>query len=200
MSKLLMSAATAAMVLLAAPVSAQWYVGAGIGSAKISNFDPGSNGVTFSGDTSKTTGKALAGIQFDPNWGLEAQYVSMGSRNITAQLNGASGTATSITAHEWGLAGTFMYPVYQGFFLHAKLGVSRNYIGSGTFCVGATCSSINGKSQTEALFGFGFGNKFNEHWSIKGGYENFGNFVATSGANNSKKKGSNAGLNVIYSF
>lgn len=98
MKKLLMAAAVAA-ALVAAPASAQMYLGAGIGSAKMDNRED--------------SWKLYAGYQFNPTWGAEIGYTDLG------QFRGAD-------MESWSLAGTGTMPLGANWSLLGKLGATSN--------------------------------------------------------------------------
>ena len=98
MKKILIVAAVAA-AFAAAPASAQWYLGAGIGEAKT--------------DTRETSFKLYGGYQLTPTWGVELGYNDLG------RYRGAD-------VESYSLAGTGTIPLNERWSLIGKLGVAEN--------------------------------------------------------------------------
>jgi OOP family OmpA-OmpF porin len=90
MKKLLIAAAFSA--LLAGPVAAQVYVGAGGGESNT--------------DNNKTSWKVYGGYQIDPIWGVELAYNNL-NRNGGADLENVTlaGTGTLVLDPNWALLG-----------------------------------------------------------------------------------------------
>ncbi|MES2363856.1 MAG: outer membrane beta-barrel protein [Pseudomonadota bacterium] len=158
MKKILTTCVVAA-ACLAAPAFAQGYVGAGLGSSKISGFDAGT---TTGGNTSKGMAKIYGGFQFTPNWGLELQYSDLGRRDVATAGVGTG----SFRASQFSIAGTGTLPLTSGFSVLGKLGVSANRInGSGTTGSG---------NATSALIGVGVAYNITPALSARLEYEDFG--------------------------
>lgn len=205
---------TAITAVIAVPASAQtfqpqMYFGVGVGQSKSTkdNFTgvvPGLGALPISASTddTATSWKVLAGYQFTPYWGLEAQYTDLGKRDEI--LSGGIVGRASIKADQYSLAGTGKFEFSPGWFVHGKLGVSGNHYNEGGGCVtGAVAVCLGGSSDTttDLLWGVGLGHTFSKNWSVKGGYESFGKFLGGADSNTGKKiTGSNMGFNVIYSF
>jgi OOP family OmpA-OmpF porin len=98
MKKLLMAAAVAA-VLVAGQASAQMYMGAGVGSAKL--------------DSREDSWKLYGGYQFNPTWGVELGYNDLG-KNRGGDME------------SWTLAGTGTMPLNERWSLMGKLGAALN--------------------------------------------------------------------------
>ena len=157
--KKILSACAVAAAFLAAPAFAQGYIGGGFGSSKLSGLD---GGVITGGNTSKSQVKLYGGVQITPNWGAEAQYSNLGSRNIFE--NGIS--IGSLRASQFSIAGTGTLPLTSGFSLFGKLGVSANRVnGSG---------EIPSASKTSPLVGIGVSYNITPVLSTRLEYEDFG--------------------------
>ncbi|MES2279920.1 MAG: outer membrane beta-barrel protein [Pseudomonadota bacterium] len=181
MKKILTACAIAAATLVAAPAFAQGYIGAGLGSSKISGFD---NGTIAGGNTSKGTAKIFGGFQFTPNWGMEVQYSDLGRRNLT----NAGVAAGSMSTSQFGLSGTGTLPMSSGFSLLGKLGVSANRT------TGAASANNTG-----LLIGVGVAYNFTPALSARLEYEDFGK-VGTVAANGSTVRANAYSLNLKYAF
>lgn len=207
MKKILMAVAIAG-AFVAAPASAQWYAGVGVGQgqAKLGNqsFSSGALSASTNGaDSHDTSWKLYGGYQFTPNWGIEAQYVDLGRYNYTISTNvpGVSGSGT-YRADSWGVAATGTLPLNQSFYLFGKLGVASNHVSGGDVCVtggGATACQNSGKgNKTDLLAGLGVGYNFNKNIGIRLEYENFGKMAKVD--NGSSIKGDNWAVSLKYSF
>lgn len=196
MKKVLISCAVS-LAFIAAPASAQWYVGAGVGSSNLSGVD-GSAGIapaSLTGvDGNKTSSKFFGGYQITPNWGVEAQYGNLGSRTGSVRLAGASlGTITS-KATQMSLAGTGTLPLASGFSLMGKLGVTsnkNNISGLG----GSSSDSVSG-----LLVGLGVSYSLTPAASLRLEIENFGKVSKDNGASGSAIRASNVSLGLAYAF
>jgi len=184
--------------------SAQFYVGAGVGSSKASGADGSATigGVPISasgGNATKTSWKLYGGYQFTPNWGVEAQYSELGDRTYTLAAGAVRGSAT-IQAYQWSLAGTGTLPLNNQFYLLAKLGATRNHVGGGNFTVGAVNVAVGGSDRTELLAGIGAGYNINKNVGVRVEYENFGKLSNNGGINNNSIKADNWSVSLKYSF
>lgn len=161
---------------VASPALAQWYVGVGIGSAqaKLANSSQG------------ISSKILAGYKFSPNWGVEGQYVNLGSHNASTDAYGSG----SYRPKSSGLAVTATLPLSSNAYFLGKLGVAFNRLSN---------SNIGGDTNADLLVGVGVGYNFNANWSIRAEYENFNN-LARSNAIRGDVKGDNRGVSLKYSF
>ena len=200
MNKLLIAVAIAG-ACAAAPASAQWYIGGGVGAAqaKLGSFSPAA-GATANGNSSRDTSwKIYGGYQFTPNWGLEAQYTDLGKYDYTVTA-GAVSASGSYKAQQWSIAGTGTLPLSNNFYLMAKLGISSNHV-SGSNACGAIvgCTSVSGGNKTDLLAGLGVGYNFNKNWGIRFEYENFGKMANVQNSGGSIK-GDNWALTAKYSF
>jgi len=101
MKKILLAAAASA-AFAAAPASAQWYAGAGVGFANT--------------DSNETSLKILGGYQIDRHWGIEAAVTDFGHyRGSDAKSVSLAATGTLPLDRQWALMG--------------KAGVSSNRTG-----------------------------------------------------------------------
>ena len=201
------ASAAVAATAIAAPASAQWYIGGGIGQSGSSDANQSGtvSGVPYNisdSDSHKTSYQLSAGYQFTPMWGMELQYTDLGKRNSTinfgAPLN-ASAALSEARAYQWGISATGTFPIANNFFVRGKLGVSDNHLEatSGTFTsggVGYTVHSDSG-SKADVLAGIAIGYEWNKNISTRLEYEYFGKFGDDFGG-----KGDNIGLNMQYKF
>jgi OmpA-OmpF porin, OOP family len=184
MNKILSACAIAA-AFAAMPASAQWYVGAGVGSSRISGLDGSANGFTVSGgDKNKSSVKVYGGYQLTPNWGLEAQYTDLGKRDVTITPIGSfSGKAS-----QYSLAVTGTVPLSQSFALIGKLGASQNKIdGSGS------------SNKSDVLVGVGVSYSINPKLAVRLEYEDFGK-LGTNSLTGRSVRANNTSLNLQYAF
>ncbi|MDB5803379.1 MAG: hypothetical protein JWN73_701 [Betaproteobacteria bacterium] len=209
MKKILMAAAIAG-AFVAAPASAQWYAGAGIGAgrAKLGTVSATSGTTTVSttgGSSTDTSGKIFGGYQFTPNWGLEAQYVYLGKTNfgVAANVPGVSGGG-SYKADSFDVAATGTIPLPNNFYLLGKLGAAFNHVNGGNICAtgpgGTACANLGNGNKTDLYAGLGGGYNFNAHWGIRLEYENFGKMTKNNGGSGGDIKGDNWAVNVKYAF
>jgi OOP family OmpA-OmpF porin len=181
MKKILTACAIAAATLAAAPAFAQGYIGAGLGSSKITGFD---NGTITGGNTSKGTAKVFGGFQFTPNWGLEVQYSDLGRRD----LSNAGVAAGSMSTSQFGVSGTGTLPLSSNFSLLGKLGVSANR-------TTGTASANN----SGLLVGLGVAYNFTPALSARLEYEDFGK-IGTIAANGSTVRANAYSISLKYGF
>jgi opacity protein-like surface antigen len=207
--KTFLSLAGLAAALFATSASAQFYIGAGLGSAKANDQTASGtvSGVPFTGsgdDQRKTSVQLNAGYQFTPMWGIEGQYTDLGKRGgqITfgAPVNGAA-PLSEAKAHQWGVAGTLTYPLVNDFFVRGLLGVSSNHVNSSSATLGGVTYTSNSSSHTDVLAGIGAGYNFNKNISARIEYEYFGKFGTTSnGGSGNSGHGDDIGLRLQYMF
>ncbi len=168
-----------ASALVSAPASAQWYVGAGAGSAQAK---VGASGARQGNDTYEPSGKFFGGYQFSPSWGVEGQYVYLGKFNV--------GNAGSYEPESWGLAATGTVPLSNKFYLMGKLGAAFNRLSG---------ANLGGDDKTDLLAGVGVGYNINKNWGIRAEYETFGT-ITKNLVNGGDIKGQNWAVNVKYAF
>jgi len=167
-----------ASAFVSAPASAQWYVGAGAGSAQAKL---GASGAVSGNDSYKSSAKVFAGYQFSPNWGMEGQYVYLGKFDTNTG---------SYKPESWGLAGTGTVPLSNKFYLMGKLGAAFNRTSGG---------NLGGSNKTDLLAGVGVGYNINANWGVRAEYENFGKMTKNT-TNGGDIKGQNWTINVKYAF
>ncbi len=181
MKKILTACAIAAATLAAAPAFAQGYIGAGLGSSKVSGFD---GGTITGGNTNKGTAKVFGGFQFTPNWGLEVQYSDLGRRDI-ANAGAAIG---SISTSQFGVSGTGTLPLSSNFSLLGKLGVSAN-----------RTTGIGSANASSLLVGLGVAYNFSPALSARLEYEDFGKMgTFTATGNNPRINAYSIGLKYAF--
>ncbi len=198
MKKILMAVAIAG-AFVAAPASAQWYVGAGVGSAqaKLGAYSPAAN-VNVTGTSNRDTAwKILGGYQFTPNWGAEMQYSDLGHYNYTLSQPGASATG-NYKANQWSFAGTGTIP-FGNFYGFGKLGISANHVSTSSACIPAGCLTNGSGYKSDLLAGVGVGYNFTKNIGLRLEYENFGKLTNVSNGGGSVK-GEDWALSVKYSF
>jgi OOP family OmpA-OmpF porin len=198
MKKILMAVAIVG-AFVAAPASAQWYAGVGVGSAqaKLGSFSP-ATGVNVNGNSNRDTSwKLYGGYQFTPNWGLELQYSDLGRFNYNVSAGALSGNGT-YKADQWSLAGTGTLPLNQNFYLFGKLGFSANHVSSSNVTVGGVTVTSSSGNKTDLLAGLGAGYNFNKNIGIRLEYENFGKLANVQ--NGGSIKGDNWAVSLKYSF
>lgn len=200
MKKILTACAIAASALTAAPAFAQGYIGLGVGSSRASSADGTVSGTTVTGaNSSKTSYKIYGGFQFTPNWGVEAQYTDLGSRNFAISnplvAAGTPGTG-NIKANQFSIAGTGTLPLAQGFSLLGKLGVTANRA-SGSASAGFVINSAN---RTGAIIGVGAQYAITPKLTVRLEYEDFGRFSKDSTVAGGNTRANNTSLNLQYAF
>ena len=191
MKKILMACAIAAASLAATPVFAQGYIGFGLGSSSSRGANSNVGGISVTGGESrKGSAKIYGGFQFTPNWGLEAQYADLGSRDYTV-TNANTGLVTKGNARssQYSLAGTGTLPIGQSFALIGKLGVSANR---------ANFTGSNNK--TSLMAGVGVSYSITPRLAVRLEYEDFGKFADSNGLGGGSIRATNTSLNLQYAF
>jgi len=211
MKKLIVCMFAFAATALAAPASAQWYIGGGIGASKSTGGNTSGvappAGVVFTTtgfDDWKASGQIYGGYQFTPIWGVELQYTYLGSRSgavtFGAPINGTAAT-NSFKAYQFGAAVTGTLAFNEQWFGRAKLGVSNNHTDdiNGTVTTGGGTGTliVSGGNKTDVLAGIGVGYNFSKEVTGRIEYEYFGKFFD---ANSVSVKGQNVGAKLQYNF
>ena len=185
---------------IATPAFSQAYIGVGVGSSQASNVDgmvvPG---VALSGgNTSKGSTKIYGGYQFTPNWGVEAQYSDLGSRNLA--LNGSGGVLPigSFKSSQYSLAGTGTFPLNESFSLLGKLGFSTNSSTVSLNALGISASAS--QNRTDLILGVGVSYKITPKLAVRLEYEDFGKFSDSLISNRGSTRMSNTSINLQYAF
>ncbi len=190
MKKLAICCAMAA-AFVAAPASAQGYVGFGVGSSKISGADGTEMGFTYSGgNANRGSVKVFGGFQITPTWGAEAQYTDLGSRDVVETSGGVVTGRDSVRASQFSIAGTGTLPLSQSFALIGKLGVSQNRI---------KASGVN-ENKSDLLIGLGVSYSINPKMSVRAEYEDFGKISKNGGPNGGSIRASNYSVSLKYAF
>jgi OmpA-OmpF porin, OOP family len=195
MNKILSACAIAA-AFAAMPASAQWYVGAGVGSSRTNGIDGSASGFTLSGGNSnKSSVKVFGGYQITPFWGVEAQYTDLGNRDFTVRdsTGGLVGSG-KVKASQYSIAGTGTLPLSQSFALIGKLGVSNN---RGSVSFPGVSSSGN---KSDVLVGVGVSYSINPKLAVRLEYEDFGKFSSNGGFAGTSIRANNTSLNLQYAF
>ena len=207
MKRILMAVAVLG-AFAAAPASAQWYIGGGVGAARttMGSVSLGPNqSVTSGSSNNNTSWKFLGGYQFTPNWGIEAAYTDLGRMSYTVQ-NGPASASGRANSSALTLAGTGTYWINDRFSLIGKLGVStgRSKFDNTSVTNAGTTVTLSGNSrQSDLLAGVGVGYNFDKNWGVRVEYENFGKIGglnASNGGSSSRVKAENWALSVKYSF
>jgi OOP family OmpA-OmpF porin len=198
MKKFLLAGAIAA-AFVAMPASAQWYIGGGVGTSKVTGADGTAATVpplTLTGaDSSKASVKIFGGYQLTPTWGVEVQYTDLGNRDFSIRNAAGVQLATgSLKASQYSVAGTGTLPLSPSFSLFGKLGISNNH-GK----ISAVGISDRG-SKTSPLIGVGLKYNFNPKLAVRLEYEDFGKFSNDGGASGSSIRADNFALSLQYAF
>lgn len=198
MKKVFLAGAIAA-AFVAMPASAQWYVGGGVGSSKVTGADgtaPTTPPLTLTGaDSNKASVKIYGGYQITPNWGIEAQYADLGNRDFAIRNGAGVQLATgSLKATQFSIAGTGTLPLASNFSLFGKLGISSNH-GK----ISAVGISDRG-SKTSPLIGVGVAYNFNPKLAVRLEYEDFGKFSNDGSASGGAIRANNFALSLKYAF
>lgn len=148
---------------------ARYYFGLAAASA---DTDLKLNGVAKNGDTDwETSFKAFAGIDYDPNLGIELGYTDMRSDDINYTINGVNGRGTSRGYGMYLAAkGRYAIPAYQQAEVYAKLGLEYSHRKLGA-------SPILGEVSEESTGVYGaVGAQWNltPQWAAVAEYERYG--------------------------
>ncbi|MDB5964883.1 MAG: hypothetical protein JWQ72_1383 [Polaromonas sp.] len=188
------------------PASAQWYVGAGVGSSSVQGVDGtivGAGvpaGTNFSGgNASKGLTKIYGGYQITPNWGVELQYSDLGTRNVVAtSAAGAVLVTGGFKTSQYSVAGTGTLPLgSSGFSLLGKLGVTSNKANLSLNGGGVTATT-NG-NQSSLLAGLGVLYNFTPALAVRLEYEDFGKMTSGNGFGGTVRANAYS-LNLQYKF
>ena len=189
--KKLLTACAIATAFVALPASAQWYIGGGVGSSKLSGMDFGQGGVTRSGgDSSKTSVKVYGGYQITPSWGVEAQVANLGERTVTDSFGGVARDSTKFMVSQLSVAGTATWPVVQNLALVGKLGATINTVSDPVYS-----DNFESENNTGLLAGVGLAFSITPKLTARLEYEDFGKLFSDHPA-----RASNVSLTVQYAF
>lgn len=201
--------AALAAAVVAAPASAQAYLGFGVGGAKTSSMSATSATIagvpfTVSGeDENRLSWKVLAGYQITPVWGVEVQFAQLGKRNAAVAFGApvnAQGTTNNGSATHSGIAVTGTLPLGQSFYLMGKLGIAYNSMDTLSVTVGVDTVTTDNSRRTDVLVGLGGGYDFTKNIGMRLEFESLGKMSKTSSTWNNNVKGENLSLNLLYRF
>ena len=177
--KKIVLAAVIATAFAASSAFAQGYIGVGVGSSTVSGVDQTIAPVSLTGgNTSKTSVKIFGGFKFTPNWGVEAQYSDLGSRNLVLTNGGVQVGTGTLKGSQLSIAATGTLPLASNFSLFGKLGVSGNS-GKANFSIPGASSSEN---KTDLMLGVGVLYDITPKIAVRAEYEDFGKFNSTGNA------------------
>lgn len=149
-----------------------FYLGGGFG---MSNYHVEAvSGLTQKNDddSNKAAWKSFIGYQFDPTWGVEAGYASLGkmSKDFTAGRYQAKGDALFVS----GIAHMLRY---NNFSLIGRLTLSSAHLDADKNNPKvAEFSQVTGSRKTSLGIGLGAEYRINQHWSANLDVDNFGQF------------------------
>ena len=185
---------------IATPAFSQAYIGVGVGSSQASNIDrtimPGV--VLSGGNTSKGSAKIYGGFQFTPNWGVEAQYTDLGSRNLALSISNVLSPIGSLKSSQYSVAGTGTFPLNESFSLLGKLGFTTNSSALGVNAFGFSASTS--QNRTDLILGVGVSYKITPKLAVRLEYEDFGKFSNNIIENAGATRMSNTSINLQYAF
>ncbi len=176
-------AAALLSITVATPAFAEsgFYIGGTLGRAGISNFGAA---LTKSSDT---VYGGLVGYQFNPNFGLEAQYTGAGKFS-TATMSGKSDIFT--------LDAVGTVPLADNFSLYGKLGM-----GSSKSKISDSTLTYQGVSRTAATYGLGVQYAATPELGIRFGWDRYGSAVKTAATGAKTNFNSNVwSAGVVYAF
>lgn len=142
-------AAGAATAQQSSQAALQPYVGVAVGR---SNFDIDTTGATRS-DTSSTGYKLFGGVQFTPNFGLEASAFSLGQATGAVSVPGVGTATVEGKVRGIALAGTASLPVSDSVALFAKAGLA--YVETKATVSTPVGGANEDDKSTQPLFGLG---------------------------------------------
>ncbi len=203
--------ATIIVVLFAAPVSAQWYVGANIGASEIKNnnaiqadqfIDLGFDSAVVTSDKRDIGFRLFGGYQLHKYVAIEGAYVDLGKFGFRTDVMpaGALSGAMKISGLELAAIGTL--PINERLGLFARIGAfasetKTSYAGEGSVEI-VTGAETQKKRSTQLSYGAGATFSFNKNMAIRGEwsrYNKLGNAL-TGGITNA----SLYSIGLIYRF
>lgn len=163
LQKTLLALATGSLLSMGAQAAVSYgngYTGQPYVGVKAGQFD-----LDVDGASDPTAYGVYGGYNFDPNFGVEAEYVGSDDANY---YNG------DIDAKSYGAYGTYRYafantPVYA----KGKLGVARTKIDGNSFSENSTRRTVS-KSDTSLAGGVGLGYSVNSDFSVEAEYDKLG--------------------------
>lgn len=175
--------AVIATAFAASSAFAQGYIGVGVGSSRVSGVDEAVAPLSLTGgNSSKTSVKIFGGFKFTPNWGLEAQYSDLGSRNLELTNGGVQIGTGSLKVSQLSIAATGTLPLATNFSLLGKLGVSGNSA-KANFSIPAAGFAVSGsENKTDLMIGVGVLYDLTPKIAVRAEYEDFGKLNSTGNA------------------
>ena len=189
--------AVVATTFAASSAFAQGYIGFGVGSSRVSGVDltvaPDS---LTGGNSNKTSGKIFGGFKFTPNFGVEAQYSDLGTRNLVLTNGGVQIGTGSLKLSQLSIAATGTLPMASNFSLFGKLGVSRNS-GKVNFSVPAAgFAESDSGNKSGLMVGVGVLYDITPIIAVRAEYEDFGKFNSSGNS----IRANNFSVGVQYKF
>jgi OmpA-OmpF porin, OOP family len=184
--KSLAAAITTTVLLLSAPTSAQWYLGANAGSSKISfnnaaQADPfidlGFDSATTTSDTSGTGVRLFGGYQLHKYLALEAAYVDLGKFGFRTDVMPAGALNGNMKISGLELAAIGTLPINERFGVFARAGAfssetKTSYSGSGSVEV-LTGAETQKKRRTQVSYGAGATFNVSKNISVRGEWSRY---------------------------
>jgi OOP family OmpA-OmpF porin len=163
---------------------AQVYVGGSIGQSSTSfsnDFSSNIAGISENQDKTDTAYKFFAGYEFTKNWAIEAGYANLGKPQVNYSGFGISGSA-EIENSSWFIDAKATLPLNEQFSLFGKLGWAINKseltANSNNAALNAAVGfpSNQSKSTDDVHYAVGASYSFNQNFSARLEYEDFGKF------------------------
>ena len=158
-----------------------WYLGAGGGAGRIGfRIEDFTQGVNERQDDLKPAGKVFAGYMFNPNWGIETAYASLGT--FRYQYDAGTGGTASLDYKVRGVSfsGVGNAPLTDRFSLFARIGLFysdvRNTVtdSNGTLAaLLATPGTESKKRKTSGTYAIGMQYEMVKHVDWRVEYEDF---------------------------
>jgi OmpA-OmpF porin, OOP family len=180
------SIAAVAAALIATPVGAQWYAGAGIGSSELKRddsiqadqfLDLGFESATSTSDKRDVGFRMFGGYQLHRNFAIEAAYVNLGKSTSRSDVmpTGSLSGVTKTNGFEVSAVG--MLPISERFGAFARLGAFSNETKttySGTDSVEVIVGAESQKKRsTQLSYGAGVTYNFNTRVALRAEWARF---------------------------
>lgn len=163
LQKTLLALATGSLLTVTAQAAVGYgngYTGQPYAGVKVGQFDLDVNGAS-----DPTAYGVYGGYNFDPNFGIEAEYVGSDDANY---YNG------DIDAKSYGAYGTYRYAFPNtALYAKGKLGVAKTKIEGNSFVENSDRRTVS-KSDTSLAGGVGLGYAVNSDFSIEAEYDKLG--------------------------
>mgnify|MGYP000877290434 FL=1 len=160
LQKTLLALATGSLLSMGAQAAVSYgngYTGQPYVGIKAGQFD-----LDVDGASNPTAYGVYGGYNFDPNFGIEAEYVGSDDANY---YNG------DIDAKTYGAYGTYRYPFANTpVYAKGKLGVARTKIEGNSFSENSTRRTVS-KSDTSLAGGVGLGYAVNSDFNVEAEYD-----------------------------